>query len=165
MSFFYFTGGFLLRKNQAFVSLQSKLVTQKAKPFVQTCRLTAAHPSTSFRDCLRQVLQSLPQKKHSCFALSGNVFSANAFSAKTAPNQKKIFPQPLYSNQKLWYNNPVGNAWFQGGSSQTQSASVEIWKREALRMTCEMIIALVTCVATVITTVIAILSYCKDKKE
>ena len=32
-------------------------------------------------------------------------------------------------------------------------------------MTCECVIALVTCVATIITTVIAILSYLKDKKE
>ena len=32
-------------------------------------------------------------------------------------------------------------------------------------MTCECIIALVTCVATIITTVIAVLSYLKDKKE
>ena len=37
-------------------------------------------------------------------------------------------------------------------------------EREALRMT-EIILAVITCVATVITTVIAILSYCKDKKE
>ena len=34
-----------------------------------------------------------------------------------------------------------------------------------LRMTCECVIALVTCVATIITTVIAVLSYLKDKKE
>ena len=32
-------------------------------------------------------------------------------------------------------------------------------------MTCECVIALVTCVATIITTVIAVLSYLKDKKE
>ena len=32
-------------------------------------------------------------------------------------------------------------------------------------MTCEYIIALVTCVATIITTVIAALSYLKDKDE
>ena len=32
-------------------------------------------------------------------------------------------------------------------------------------MTCECVIALVTCVATIITTVIAIFSYLKDKKE
>lgn len=31
-------------QNQAFVSLQSKLVTQKAKPFVQTSPSYAAHP-------------------------------------------------------------------------------------------------------------------------
>ena len=37
--------------------------------------------------------------------------------------------------------------------------------REALRMTCECIIALVTCVATIITTVIAVLSYLHDRKE
>ena len=34
-----------------------------------------------------------------------------------------------------------------------------------LRMTCECVIALVTCVSTIITTVIAVLSYLKDKKE
>ena len=34
-----------------------------------------------------------------------------------------------------------------------------------LRMTCECVISLVTCVATIITTVIAVLSYLKDKKE
>ena len=34
-----------------------------------------------------------------------------------------------------------------------------------LHMTCECIIALVTCVATIITTVVAVLSYLKDKKE
>ena len=32
-------------------------------------------------------------------------------------------------------------------------------------MTCECIIALVTCIATIITTVIAALSYLKDKDE
>ena len=32
-------------------------------------------------------------------------------------------------------------------------------------MTCECIIALVTCVATIITTVIAVLSYLHDRKE
>ena len=37
--------------------------------------------------------------------------------------------------------------------------------REALRMTCECVIALVTCVATIITTVRTVLSYLKDKKE
>ena len=32
-------------------------------------------------------------------------------------------------------------------------------------MTCECVIALVTCVATIITTVIAVLSYLHDRKE
>ena len=32
-------------------------------------------------------------------------------------------------------------------------------------MTCECVIALVTCVATIITTVIAVLSYLQDRKE
>lgn len=32
-------------------------------------------------------------------------------------------------------------------------------------MTCECIIAMVTCVATIITTVVAVLSYRKDKDE
>lgn len=32
-------------------------------------------------------------------------------------------------------------------------------------MTCELIIALVTCVATVIGTIFVVLSYLKDKKE
>ena len=49
--------------------------------------------------------------------------------------------------------------------SQTLPAFAGICFWEALRMTCECVIALVTCVATIITTVIAVLSYLKDKKE
>ena len=49
--------------------------------------------------------------------------------------------------------------------SQTLLAFAGIYFWEALRMTCECVIALVTCVATIITTVIAVLSYLKDKKE
>ncbi len=50
-------------------------------------------------------------------------------------------------------------------NSQTLPAIAGIQFWEALRMTCECVIALVTCVATIITTVIAVFSYLKDKKE
>ena len=49
--------------------------------------------------------------------------------------------------------------------SQTLLAFAGIYFWEALRMTCECVIALVTCVATIITTVIAVLSYLHDRKE
>ena len=70
----------------------------------------------------------------------------------------------LYKYRYICYTN-FGSAWFYGGGSPTQPVYAGIWFREALRMTCECVIALVTCVATIITTVIAILSYLKDKKE
>ena len=50
-------------------------------------------------------------------------------------------------------------------NSQTLLAFAGIYFWEALRMTCECVIALVTCVATIITTVIAVLSYLYDRKE
>ena len=50
-------------------------------------------------------------------------------------------------------------------NSQTLLAFAGIYFWEALRMTCECVIALVTCVATIITTVIAVLSYLHDRKE
>ena len=40
----------------------------------------------------------------------------------------------------------------------------EIIDKGGLRMTCEIVIALVTCVATVICTVIAVLSYFRNKR-
>ncbi len=54
---------------------------------------------------------------------------------------------------------------FQGGVSQTQLALPKFEKRETLRMTFDRIVAVVACVATVICTVIAVLSYLKNKDE
>lgn len=51
-----------------------------------------------------------------------------------------------------------------GGVSRAQSALCRNKDKGGLRMTCERIIALVTCVATVIRTVIAVLSYFRNKK-
>lgn len=51
-----------------------------------------------------------------------------------------------------------------GGVSQTQSALCRNKEKGGLRMTCESIITLVTCVATVISTVIAVLAYFRNKK-
>ena len=51
-----------------------------------------------------------------------------------------------------------------GGVSQTRLAFARILDKGGLRMTCEIVIALVTCVATVICTVIAVLSYFRNKR-
>lgn len=51
-----------------------------------------------------------------------------------------------------------------GGVSQTRLAFARILDKGGLRMTCEFVITLVTCVATVVSTVIALLSYLKDKE-
>ncbi len=51
-----------------------------------------------------------------------------------------------------------------GGVSQTRLAFARILGKGGLRMTCEFVITLVTCVATVVSTVIALLSYLKDKE-
>ena len=51
-----------------------------------------------------------------------------------------------------------------GGISRTQSANAEIIDKGGLRMTRDFVIALVTCVATVICTVIAVLSYFRNKR-
>lgn len=51
-----------------------------------------------------------------------------------------------------------------GGVSRAQSALRRNKDRGGLRMTCEIVIALVTCVATVICTVIAVLSYFRNKR-
>ncbi len=51
-----------------------------------------------------------------------------------------------------------------GGVSRTQSVFTEIVDKGGLRMTCEYVIALVTCVASVISAVIAVLSYFRNKR-
>ena len=51
-----------------------------------------------------------------------------------------------------------------GGVSRTQSVFTEIVDKGGLRMTRDFVIALVTCVATVICTVIAVLSYFRNKR-
>ena len=51
-----------------------------------------------------------------------------------------------------------------GGVSRTQSVFTEIVDKGGLRMTCEYVIALVTCVANVISAVIAVLSYFRNKR-
>lgn len=52
-----------------------------------------------------------------------------------------------------------------GGVSRAQSALCRNKEKGGLGMTCEIIIALVTCIATVIGTVIAVLSYFRNKSE
>lgn len=51
-----------------------------------------------------------------------------------------------------------------GGVSRAQSALCRNKDKGGLRMTCETVIALVTCVATLICTVIAVLSYFRNKR-
>ena len=52
-----------------------------------------------------------------------------------------------------------------GGVSQTQSVYTEIIEWGGLSMTLELVIAVVTCVATVASTVIALLSFLKKKDK
>lgn len=59
----------------------------------------------------------------------------------------------------------LGSARFQAASPELNQQLAEIRLREALFMTCTDIIALVTCIATVIMTVIAILTYFNKEKD
>ena len=58
---------------------------------------------------------------------------------------------------------------FQGGVSRTQTSLLESENREDLRMTLELVLAVVAaiinCIATVASAVIATLSYLKNKKS
>ena len=96
----------------------------------------------------------------SSFVIAGFCTIAARCSSVARPARQSIFWR-TYKKRLMW----LLEVPEQEVISRTLPTFAGICFWEALRMTCECVIALVTCVATIITTVIAVLSYLHDRKE